>query len=176
MFDEVITKYSVALYEVALEKGDFMLDSVELVRGSFKNRDLVVALMHPELDEEEKHEIIDRVFAKDLPKELIHLLYVIADHKRSHLTSEILNAYEDLCYEGENIERVLVLTPFKLSEEKLEAIGAAYGRAQKSKVRLRQKLDPSLIGGVKLITDHGVIDRSIHRQLDELKRNLKHNA
>ncbi|MDD7363220.1 MAG: ATP synthase F1 subunit delta [Peptoniphilus sp.] len=176
MFDEAITKYSVALYEVALERDDLMLDSVEAVRSAYESGDLMAALMHPRIDAEKKHRIIENLFAKDIPDILLNFLFVCVDNKRSNLVVDILNAYEDLCYEGKNIERILVLTPFELTDEKLQAIGRAYRGDKGGDVEMKQKIDKSLIGGVKLVTEHGVIDRSIHRQLDDLKRILKHNA
>ena len=176
MFDEAITKYSVALYEVALERDDFMLDDLDTIRTAYENGDLRLALMHPRISNERKREIIEGIFAKDIPATLLNFLYVLSDNKRSHLVADILNAYEDLCYEERNIERILVLTPFELTEDKLRAIGDAYKGARGGEVEVRQRIDKSLIGGVKLVTDHGVIGRSIHRQLNDLKRTLKHNA
>lgn len=176
MFDEAITKYSVALYEVALEQDDFMLDDLDTIRAAYENSDLKLALMHPRIGNEKKREIIEGIFAKDIPATLLNFLFVLSDNKRSHLVADILNAYEDLCYEERNIERILVLTPFELSEDRLRAIGDAYKGTRGGDVEVRQRIDKSLIGGVRLVTDHGVIDRSIHRQLNDLKRALKHNA
>lgn len=176
MFDEAITKYSIALYEVASERDDFMLEDVEAVREAYENDDLSSALMHPRLEIEEKHKIIERLFAEEIPDVLLNFLFVCADNKRSNLVVDILNAYEDLCYEAQNIERVLVLTPVELSEEKLDAVAKAYGARRGVEVKAKQKIDESLIGGIKLVTEEGVIDRSIHRQLNDLKRNLRQQA
>lgn len=64
MFDEAITKYSVALYEVALEQDDFMLDDLDTIRTAYENGDLQLALMHPRISNERKREIIEGIFAK----------------------------------------------------------------------------------------------------------------
>ncbi len=61
MFDEAITKYSVALYEVALEQDDFMLDDLDTVRAAYENSDLKLALMHPRIGNPKKREIIEGI-------------------------------------------------------------------------------------------------------------------
>ncbi len=176
MFDEGLSKYSIALYEVAKASGDFMLDALDDVYAVYEDEDFLRALSHPKLRPEEKHNLIKSVFGERLPEPLFHLLLVVADHGRSDRMAAILKAYEDLCYEDKNVERIVVVSPMPLSEEKVEALRKAYAKNRAKDVEIEVKLDSSLIGGVKIVTEEGVIDRSLARQLAGLGRNLKQNA
>ncbi len=176
MYDEGLSKYSIALYEVQKASGDDLLDYLDDVREAYKDKAFLTALSHPKLRPEQKHALIKKVFGDTLPEPLFNLLYVVADHGRSNRLVRILDAYEDMCYEAKNIERIVVVAPMPLSDEKVEAIRKAYGKNCQGQVEVKVEIDPSLIGGVKIITEDGVIDRSLSRQLEDLGRSLRRNA
>lgn len=174
MYDEGLSKYSIALYDVAKESGDFMLDKLDEVREAYKDPALMRAMSHPKLRPEARRAILKEVFG-DLPEPLLNLLLIVADNGRSHRMDRILKSYEDLCYEEQRIERIRIVTPMPLSEEKVEAIRAAYAKNRTGEVKAKVEIDPSLIGGVKIITDEGVIDHSLSRQLEDLGHSLRQN-
>ena len=174
MYDEGLSKYSIALYDVAKESGDFMLDKLDEVREAYKDPALMHAMSHPKLRPEARRAILKEVFG-DLPEPLLNLLLIVADNGRSYRMDRILESYEDLCYEEQRIERIRIVTPMPLSEEKVEAVRAAYAKNRKGEVKAEVEIDPSLIGGVKIITDEGVIDHSLSRQLEDLGHSLRQN-
>ena len=174
MYDEGLSKYSIALYDVAKESGDFMLDKLDEVREAYKDPALMHAMSHPKLRPEARHAILKEIFG-DLPEPLLNLLLIVADNGRSYRMDRILESYEDLCYEEQRIERIRIVTPMPLSEEKVEAVRAAYAKNRKGEVKAEVEIDPSLIGGVKIITDEGVIDHSLSRQLEDLGHSLRQN-
>ena len=174
MYDEGLSKYSIALYDVAKESGDFMLDKLDEVREAYKDPELLLAMSHPKLRPEARRAILKEVFG-DLPEPLLNLLLIVADNGRSYRIDRILEFYEDLCYEEQRIERIRIVTPMPLSEEKAEAIRAAYAKNRTGEVKAEVEIDPSLIGGVKIITDEGVIDHSLSRQLEDLGHSLRQN-
>ena len=175
MYDEGLSKYSIALYDVAKESGDFMLDKLDEVREAYKDPALMHAMAHPKLRREARRAILKEVFGDDLPEPLLNLLLIVADNGRIDRIDRILQSYEDLCYEDQRIERIRIVTPMPLSEEKAEAIRAAYAKNRKGEVKAKVEIDPSLIGGVKIITDEGVIDHSLSRQLADLGHSLRQN-
>lgn len=175
MYDEGLSKYAIALYEVAKESGDFMLDKLDDVRAVYKDPALLRAMSHPKLRSEARCAILKEVFGDDLPEPLFNLLLIVAENGRSNRMDRILESYEDLCNGEQRIERIRIVTPMPLSEEKAEAIRAAYAKNRTGDVKAKAEVDPSLIGGVKIITDEGVIDRSLSRQLEDLGHSLRQN-
>ena len=174
MYDEGLSKYSIALYDVAKESGDFMLDKLDEVREAYKDPALIRAMSHPKLRPEARRAILKEVFG-DLPEPLLNLRLIVADNGRSYGMDRILESYEDLCYEEQRIERIRIVTPMPLSEEKVEAIRAAYAKNRTGEVKAKVEIDPSLIGGLKIVTDEGVIDHSLSRQLEDLGHSLRQN-
>ena len=175
MYDEGLSKYSIALYDVAKESGDFMLDKLDEVRKAYKDPELLLAMSHPKLRPEARRAILKEVFGDDLPEPLLNLLLIVADNGRSYAMDRIIQSYEDLCFEDQRIERIRIVTPMPLSEEKVEAVRAAYAKNRKGEVKAEVEINPSLIGGVKIITDEGVIDHSLSRQLEDLGHSLRQN-
>lgn len=173
MYDEGLSKYSIALYDVAKESGDFMLDKLDEVREAYKDPALMHAMAHPKLRPEARRAVIKGVFGDDLPEPLLNLLLIVADNGRSYAMDRIIQSYEDLCFEDQRIERIRIVTPMPISEEKVEAIRAAYAKNRSGDVKAEAEVDPSLIGGVKIVTDEGVIDHSLSRQLADLGHSLR---
>lgn len=173
MYDAGLSKYSIALYDVAKESDDFMLDKLEEVRKAYKDPELLLAMSHPKLRPEARRAVIKGVFGDDLPEPLLNLLLIVADNGRSYAMDRIIQSYEDLCFEDQRIERIRIVTPMPISEEKVEAIRAAYAKNRSGDVKAEAEVDPSLIGGVKIVTDEGVIDHSLSRQLADLGHSLR---
>ena len=173
MYDAGLSKYSIALYDVAKESDDFMLDKLEEVRGAYKDPELLLARSHPKLRPEARRAVIKGVFGDDLPEPLLNLLLIVADNGRSYAIDRIIQSYEELCFEDQRIERIRIVTPMPISEEKVEAIRAAYAKNRSGDVKAEAEVDPSLIGGVKIVTDEGVIDYSLSRQLADLEHSLR---
>ena len=173
MYDAGLSKYSIALYDVAKDTGDFMLDKLEEVRRAYKDPELLLAMSHPKLRPEARRAVIKGVFGDDLPEPLLNLLLIVADNGRSYAIDRIIQSYEDLCFEDQRIERIRIVTPMPISEEKVEAIRAAYAKNRSGDVKAEAEFDPSLIGGVKIVTDEGVIDYSLSRQLADLEHSLR---
>ena len=173
MYDAGLSKYSIALYDVAKDTGDFMLDKLEEVRRAYKDPELLLAMSHPKLRPEARRAVIKGVFGDDLPEPLLNLLLIVADNGRSYAMDRIIQSYEDLCFEDQRIERIRIVTPMPISEEKVEAIRAAYAKSRSGDVKAEAEVDPSLIGGVKIVTDEGVIDYSLSRQLADLGHSLR---
>ncbi|MDQ0508560.1 F-type ATPase subunit delta [Aedoeadaptatus ivorii] len=173
MFDDVVKKYSEALYDVAETEGDDMLEDLRMVGEAYENRELRGALSHPDLGAEEKHAIVENLFRGRVSDFVTNFLLICVDNRRSDLVPYIVKDYEDLYYERRGIERITVVTPIELEEEKLRAIARAY--KGDDAVEVRQRIDESLIGGVQIETDTGIIDRSIARQLEDMARVLRHH-
>jgi len=85
---------------------------------------------------------------------------------------EIVKAFSSLVNEGLGVEEGLAFSAVPLSEEDLSRLEKAVGRSLKKKASLVNRVDPALIGGVKVAIAGKVYDGSIARKLSELRKSL----
>lgn len=67
MYDEGLSKYSIALYEVQEASGEDMLDKLDDVREVYKDKTFLMALSHPKIRPEQKHALIKKCLATHCP-------------------------------------------------------------------------------------------------------------
>lgn len=171
-------KYGYALFEVATEEdvADKILEELRLLDDAFQNEDLLTVLNHPEIEKEDKKELINKLFKDKLSHWMMNFLYVLIDKNRFSMIREIRICYEDLWYKMKKIERMTVISAIELSPERLEAIGRAYVGKGDVQIEVENKVDPSILGGVILEIGETRIDRSIRGELEEIKKRLTNNT
>ncbi|MFQ6117209.1 MAG: ATP synthase F1 subunit delta, partial [Candidatus Bipolaricaulia bacterium] len=84
---------------------------------------------------------------------------------------EILSEFIELREEREGLAHALVYSPYPL-EGLLDRIKAKLTEVTGRRVRLEERLDRSLIGGIKLQLGDLVLDGSVRAQLERLREEL----
>ena len=74
-------------------------------------------------------------------------------------------------YRGEAYGKVYSAAP--LSAEQIEKLEDEAGKLLHEKVKLKNKVDQSLLGGVKIMVDGKIIDATLRAKLEDLRRKLK---
>ena len=94
------------------------------------------------------------------------------EHNRVSYLEDILEAFNTLCNENRDIEEGLIYTAFPLKEETLLKIKKRISQIEHLDVDLIQRIDPSLIGGVKVVINSHIYDGSIKNQLEKMQVDL----
>ena len=84
----------------------------------------------------------------------------------------VCHQFQNLCYEYLGIQVGKVWSAYKLSQAEIEKIQEAMSMKTNKKVLLKQAIDPSLIGGIKVEIDHHVYDNSISYKMGLVKQEL----
>lgn len=169
-------RYGNALFEAGLELDkleDFQGD-LELVLASLKEEPrLETILAHPKISKGEKRDLLREVFGKNISQELLNFLYIIVDKRRERYLFAIGEEFTKLFNQHKNITEVTALTAVTMKEEAREQLRVILGKKLGKDIRIKNLVDPSLLGGVLLKIEGKIIDGSIRSQLETIERNIK---
>ena len=168
---EITSRYAEALY--SLKKDENSLESSqkeikELIKVLKENPDFLVVLNSSYKEFEEKEEIIDKVFI-GVDEEIKTLIKIVVKNHRGQYLTEIFENYNSLVNEYRGVLEGLVYSTEPLSESQLAKLNSAIGKTETRPVELKNIIDSSLIGGVKVVINDHIYDGSIKRHIDDMK-------
>lgn len=167
--------YGSALYQAAVEtnKKDLILDEAFQVQGVFENNpDFFEFLNFPGISAIEKKDVLKNVFEGKICQELLNLLYVLTDKGRTARYSKIIKAYKDMVDREEGITYGTVYSVEPLKEAQISKLEEQLSALLQEKTKLKNELDPKLIGGFKILVDGRILDASIRKRLQDLGSQL----
>jgi F-type H+-transporting ATPase subunit delta len=166
--------YANALYGAAVEAdrvAEVDRDLAALTEALVESGPLRRALFNPELPHEAKHRIVVRLL--DESDELLrNALLVMIDNGRLTLLPDLQVAYAELAAAEERILDVEVTTAVPLADADVEALRKRVAGALGVDARVHARVDPAIIGGLVLQARGVLLDASVRRRLQELRRTL----
>jgi ATP synthase F1 delta subunit len=167
--------YGSALYQAAVEtnKKDLILDEAFQVQDVFENNpDFFEFLNFPGISAIEKKDVLKNVFEGKICQELLKLLYVLTDKGRTARYSKIIKAYKDMVDREEGITYGTVYSVEPLKDAQISKLEEQLSALLQEKTKLKNELDPKLIGGFKILVDGRILDASIRKRLQDLGSKL----
>ena len=172
--DSLYSRYANGLFSIALEenKVDLYRKRIKMIKNVFEeNDDFLHLLSSCFISNEEKDEIIDKVF-KSEEEYIRNFIKIIFINKRGNCLIKILNEFIKTCNENLNIKDGVIYSINKLSNEQIEKIQESLSTRLNCKVELTNSLDEKLLGGVKVSIEDKIFDGSIKNKLEKLKESL----
>ncbi|MGI6402944.1 MAG: ATP synthase F1 subunit delta [Oscillospiraceae bacterium] len=83
---------------------------------------------------------------------------------------QVLSIFLELARKEMHLVPVEVISAVPLTEQQLYDIEVRLIRMTRKQLDIRTTVDPSLLGGLRIIVDNTVIDQSIKRKLSDLKK------
>lgn len=171
--NEVAKVYADALFSLAEETGetDAVGDELTACTAVFSQHPELYRLLNlPSVSTAEKTSLTERLFEGS--GAVLNLIRMLVIRGRISVLPQILEAYQALWDLKNGIAAMTVTTPVPLTEEQRAQLTAMLERRFSKTVRLTEKLDPSLLGGV--IVDYGNfrMDNSIKTRLQTVSRNI----
>ncbi len=172
--EEIAEVYSRSLFEVASEQGD--LDRVHEELGEFADalsgdRDMQVFFFSPYFSSQEKKEGIGRMI-EGADENFVRFLELLAERHRMPAIFRIRREFDDLWRKENKLLPVTVTSAVKLDPELVEGIGKRIEEQTGQSVELSSKVDPDVLGGLKLQVGNMVLDASVRNRLDQLRKQV----
>jgi F-type H+-transporting ATPase subunit delta len=167
-----VKTYAKALFEVANEidkMEQFQTELFFVVETFKKHPDFHRLYGTPRLSLEEKKGIIDNIFSERLTKEIVSFLKILLDKGRTGIFEEITREYQRIFNQYNNIIEGLVITAVKLNTKDKAKLEQKLTNITGKTIKLHNKVDPSIIGGMLVRVGDKVIDGTVESRLSELK-------
>lgn len=152
--------------EIILEESQGMLELLK------ENPDLGEFIRTPVISAAEKKQVIEKIFSGRICDELLNLLYILIDKRRAGSFESIVKQYKKLMDESRGFSIGTIYSVKPLSKEQLETFEEKTGKLIRKKVKLENKTNSSIIGGVRIFIEGKVIDATIRKRLNDLKESL----
>ena len=143
----------------------------EYVAGSPQ---LAAAFSSPRIADDEKARVIDRIFGEEFQPVLVKFLKVMAGRGRLGYVDAVRNAAEDIYDDMMGRVLAVVTTAVPLDDALRSQISQRIATVMNKEVRLREAVDPDLIGGVVIRVGDTVFDNSVSDQLDKMAQRARH--
>lgn len=172
---EIARRYAEALYHLVREQGD--ADKIEseyqqLLTDIAKVPDVGRFLAHPLVSREKKNQLMDQAFPR-LSDYLRNLIRLLVRNRREDYLALVLEEFLSLRAQEEGVIRVQVATAQAFSPEDRDRLTDRLAKALGRRVKLEERLDPNLLGGVRLEVDGKVIDGTLRAKLEGLRAVLE---
>lgn len=174
MTGDVGKLYSQALFEIGLENSslDVLSEDMAQCRAVFEdNPELVKLLGSPVITFDEKISVINSIFGAD--GTVRDFICVMTQKGRIGYFSEIAEAFRLRCCEHSNIVEMTVITCVPLKSAQKEKLLKKLEEKSGRKVKIEEKTDPSILGGIIIEYGNTRIDNSIKGKLEAVAKQLK---
>lgn len=169
-------RYAQALLLAAVKAGE--LDRVEAEVQSLsdlfaRTPQLVKFLMQPLVPFSEKERLLRQRLQGRLSPVTLNLLLTVVKHKRADAFEHIARVFEELVreYRGEVVAEVTSAVPLTEYERTitLQRLQEITGK----RVLLSERVDPSIIGGMRIIVGNKLLDLSLRGHLERIRERLR---
>ncbi len=168
-------RYANALFDLALEssKLDVFEEEIKLVLDTMKNDEkFLLVLNHPQISGEEKMDILEKAFKGRISNEIMGLFSVALRKNREAQIVDMLQIFVKKAEKYKGIETAFVISATPLSDKQIESIKEKLSKNLNKRIFIQAEVDESLLGGVCIKVAGHIIDGSIKRQIDDLKKQL----
>lgn len=172
--NEIASSYGLALFSLSQEQNvvERRQKEVKELRIILKeNADFITVLNSSFLPLNERIKTID----KNLPnidEDIKNFLKIICLNRRANYILDILDSFNSYCNEYRGIKEGIIYSTITLSENVKQRIEKKIAQLEKSSVELNNRIDPSLIGGVKVLINSHIYDGSISGKIENIKNSL----
>lgn len=172
--EEIARVYSEALFDAATDAGK--LDAIHDQLGQLadevsENRELQVFFFSPYLSSTEKRDGISKLIDGAEP-ELINFLELLAEKHRMPALFRIRKRFDELWAEAKRKLEVTVTSAVELDDRVVSEIGDEIAKRTGQEIELTSRVDPDLVGGLRLQVGNRVLDASIRSRLEQLRKEV----
>ena len=172
--ESVASRYGLALYSLALDENKVLswLEEIKELSTVFKeNTDFIMILGSSFLPIEERQEILNKTL-KGVDKNILALILVVMENNRTNDLLDIFESFNSYCNEYRGVSEGLIYSTLKLDRKVINQIEEKISKIEHQQVELKNVIDPSLIGGVKIVIHDRIYDGSIKHHIEVMKKDL----
>jgi len=167
--------YGKALFDAAkdVNKIELILDEITGIQDVFvAEPDFYEFVNTPIISGAKKKAAVEKIFTGRISPEVLNFLYILIDKRRTKNFGKIIDQYQKIINVSEGVSSGDIYSVEALTEEQLLAFEQKTGKLIRKNVKLENKVDPSILGGVKIFVEGKIIDATIRKRLQDLELSL----
>lgn len=169
---EVGTVYGEALYQLAKEEGleKTIHEQLQILSQSFRQEpEFLKLLSSPRLSKTERCQILDDSFRGSIHGYLLNFLKILTE--KSHIRSffDCCESFTQSFYHDSGILPVTAVTAVALTEAQEARLKQTLGKLTGKQIALHSRIDPAILGGVRLDYDGQRLDDTVSHRLDAVR-------
>ncbi len=126
-------------------------------------------LLDPRIKVNNKQMVVRNVFSGKISDSMLNFLLLLIEKKRINELPGIHNQFEILADQLANALDMKVITIAPLEESQINSLKEKFGKKYSSnEVKITEIIDPSIIGGIKVIVGDKVYDGSVKGRIQSL--------
>ena len=172
--NQIAQTYAEALFSLGLEEKKLTKlqdEGKALSEIIHDNEDFLLLIDSRFMSREERQDIASKIL-KDFDEDIVNFVKVLIANNRTNYIKDVLEAFNSLCNEYKGVKEGLIYSAFPLDKEIINKIKNKISQIEGMDVELISRIDPSLIGGVKVVINSHVYDGSIKNQLEKMQIGL----
>jgi len=176
---QVANMYGQALYDLAKEEQleEIILQQLTALQEAFAGEpDFVRLLSAPNLSKQERCGILDDSFRGKLQPYVLHFLKLLTEKGFMRHFGDCCKAYTDIYNEDHGILPVRALTAVALTDGQRKKLTEKLETLTGKTVVLQCRVDPAVMGGVRLDYDGKCVDGTVQSRLDAVRSLLKNTV
>ena len=173
---QVGSVYGEALYSLAVEENlsTQILEEISVLAQSFRAEpDFIRLLCTPNLSVQERCKILDDSFRSMVHPYVLNFLKILTEKGYMRHFSDCCKAYEESYNRDNGILPVTAITAVSLNPAQAEKLTEKLCQITGKQVKLHNRVDPEVLGGVRLDYDGKRLDDTVSHRLDAVRSLLK---
>ncbi len=165
--------YGGSLYDLTAEEGCSagVMEELEVLGGLLEeNPDYLRLLGEPSIPKAERLSLLDAAFGGQMNGLLLNFLKLLCENGLLRELKGCAQAFETRYNEDHNIARAVVTSAVPLTEEQLQALTDRLERISGKQIRLKEKQDGRILGGLRVELEGRQFDGTLEGRLDSLRR------
>lgn len=168
--------YGGSLYDLALEEnlGEVILEQIQQIRQIFgENPEYLSLLSEPSLTKKERLDMIEAAFGSQAERYLVNFLKLLCERGLLKEFSGCCEEYTRRYNLDNGIAEAVVTSAIALNHKQLAALTEKLSKITGKKISLTQKLDASVVAGLKVEVDGKLFDGTVQGRMSELSSKIK---
>ena len=172
---EVGNVYGQSLYELAKDEGISreIGEQLTVLQKSFgEEPDFVRLLSNPSLSKPERCRILDTSFRGSVHPYVLNFMKILTERGYIRHFSDCCDAFTQLYNRDNGILKVTAVTAVALTPEQEEKLTGKLSQITGKTIALHNRIDPAVLGGVRLDYDGQRLDDTVSHRLDAIRELL----
>ena len=176
---QVGSVYGEALYSLAVEEslGAQILEEISVLSQSFHAEpDFIRLLCTPNLSVQERCKILDDSFRGNVHPYVLNFMKILTEKGYIRHFPECCKTYKERYNTDNGILPVTAITAVSLNPAQAEKLTEKLCQITGKQVKLHNRVDPAILGGVRLDYDGKRLDDTVSHRLDAVRSLLKNTV